>query len=178
MHALTEAGNGSALPDDGAYQPAPSPFSELAPSPSKLTPLVSVAEEAEIADMGKHGSGAVGAADATTTAALQLMRSTSGLSLRRAASGSTPPPAKKSLREQLRGLRQRAAYVWWGLPTACKATLLMAGEQGLRARAAAASGMGTGILGGSREERRMASSSACTVQPCPACPPARFRETR
>lgn len=81
--------------------------------------------------MGKHGSEAAGGADAADGAAvLQLTRSGSGTGLRSAPSG--PPPAApgkkapQSLRERLQGLRQRWAYVWWGLPTACKATLLMA----------------------------------------------------
>lgn len=135
MQTLAAVGNGTALPDDAAPQPASPPFSQLASTPSKLTPLVSVAEEAELADMGKHGSEAAGGADAADGAAvLQLTRSGSGTGLRSAPSG--PPPAApgkkapQSLRERLQGLRQRWAYVWWGLPTACKATLLMACEQG------------------------------------------------
>ncbi|KAL4428326.1 hypothetical protein ABPG75_002415 [Micractinium tetrahymenae] len=127
MLPLEAAGNGSASPLDGAPKPAPSPFTQLASQPSKL---VSVAEEAELLEMGKHGSGPAADADAADgAAALQLVHSGSGTNPRGAPSGPPSSPAQQApqgLRQKLRGLRQRAAYVWWGLPTACKATLIAA----------------------------------------------------
>ncbi len=135
MQALAAAGNGSAPPEPGVPQPASPPFSQLASTPSKLTPLVSVAEETELSEMSKHGSGGAGEADAALgAAALQVTHSGSGTSQPSVPVGPAPPAsgstAPQSLRGRLAGLRQRAAYVWWGLPTACKATLVMAGEQG------------------------------------------------
>lgn len=112
--------------------------------------LLSVAEEAELAEMGKRqSSGAVAAAApaATPGAAgsgepapgMSLMPSGSGFSMLSGPSGPTPPPLKPSkpaqtLRQRISSWRQSASYIWWGLPTACKATLIVAGVVGARGR--------------------------------------------
>ena len=90
---------------------APTPAGQLAPHPAPTKPFdegkADAAERGMPARLGSAGS-----------APLDLLPS--------AVSEMEVAP-RPSVRERARRAASAAAYIWWGLPTACKATLLMAG---------------------------------------------------
>jgi hypothetical protein len=116
---VPEGGSGTAATPHGS---ATSPPAD-APSPSSK--LVSVCEEKEMMHLPLEVDAQADAVEAE----LGTRRSSTRAREQRSGAGAATaaPPTRRSLQERLSQAVQGWAHIWWGLPTACKATMIAAG---------------------------------------------------